>query len=83
MELDKNKIVTQDEMNEPAPMDQVEDRVEAEMKVIEGMAKEQVAHGLQDEKLEQEAKQLKQEGEQSLKAAKEAEDQAEDEKEKP
>jgi hypothetical protein len=79
MELDKNKIVTQDEMNEPAPMDQVEDRVEAEMKVIEGIAKEQVAHGLQDEKLEREAQQLKQEGEQSLKAAKEAED----EKEKP
>ncbi|MBA3567777.1 MAG: hypothetical protein H0W28_00270 [Pyrinomonadaceae bacterium] len=74
MEIDKNKIMTQDEMNEPAPIDQVEDRVEAEMKVIEGKAKEQVAHGLQDEKLEREAQQLKQEGERSLKAAKEAED---------
>ena len=79
MEIDKNKIVTQDEMNEPAPIDQVEDRVEAEMKVIEGKAKEQVAHGLQDEELEREAQQLKQEGERGLKAAKEAED----EKEKP
>ena len=79
MEIDKNKIWTQDEMNEPAPIDQVEDRVEAEMKVIEGKAKEQVAHGLQDEKLEREAQQLKQEGERSLKAAKEAEG----EKEKP
>ncbi len=77
MEIDKNKIVTQDEMNEPAPIDQVEDRVEAEMKVIEGKAKEQVAHGLQDEKLEREAQQLKQEGERSLKAAKEAEDEKE------
>ena len=74
MEIDKDKIITQDEMNEPAPIDQVEDRVEAEMKVIEGKAKEQVAHGLQDEKLEQEAQQLKQEGERSLKAAKEVED---------
>ncbi len=79
MEIDKNKIMTQDEMNEPAPIDQVEDRVEAEMKVIEGKAKEQVAHGLQDEKLEREAQQLKQEGERSLKAVKEAEG----EKEKP
>ena len=74
MDIDKNKVVTQDELNEPAPMDQVEDRVEAEMKVIEGQAKEQVAHGLQDKKLEREAKQLQQEGEQSLKEAKEAED---------
>ncbi len=79
MEINKNKVITQDEMNEPAPIDQVEDRVEAEMKVIEGKAKEQVAHGLQDEELEQEAQQLKQEGERNLKAAKEAED----EKEKP
>lgn len=79
MEIDKNKILTQDEMDEPAPIDQVEDRVEAEMKVIEGKAKEQVAHGLQDKKLEREAQQLKREGERSLKAAKEAED----EKEKP
>lgn len=73
MGIDKNKIRTQDEMNEPAPIDQVEDRVEAEMKVIEGKAKEQVAHGLQDKKLEREAKKLKQEGERGLKAAKEAE----------
>jgi hypothetical protein len=77
MEIDKNKIITQDEMNEPAPIDQVEDRVEAEMKVIEGKAKEQVAHGLQDEKLEREAQKLKREGERSLKAAKEAEDEKE------
>ena len=79
MEIDKNKIWTQDEMNEPAPIDQVEDRVEAEMKVIEGQAKEQVAHGLQDKNLEEEAQQLKREGQRDLKAVKEAED----EKEKP
>ena len=74
MEIDKHKIITQDEMNERAPIDQVEDRVEAEMKVIEGEAKELVAHGLQDEKLEREAQQLKQEGERSLRAARKAEE---------
>ncbi len=77
MEIDKKKIRTQDEMNEPAPIDQVEDRVEAEMKVIEGRAKEQVAHGLQDEKLEREAQKLQQEGERSLKAVKKAQDEKE------
>ena len=74
MEIDKNKVVTQDEMAEPAPIDQVEDRVEAEMKVIEGKAKEQVAHGLQDEDLEREAQKLKKEGERSLQAAKDVDD---------
>jgi hypothetical protein len=73
MEIDRDKIVTQDEMNELAPIDQVTERVEAEMKVIEGEAKEMVAHGLQDERLEREAQQLKQEGERDLKAVKEAE----------
>ena len=74
MEIDINKVITQDETNEPAPIDEVEDRVEAEMKVIEGKAKEQVAHGLQDKKLEREAQQLKHDGERSLKAVKEAEE---------
>lgn len=74
MEIDKNKVVTQDEMDEPAPIDQVEDRVEAEMKVIEGKAKEQVAHGLQDEELEREAQKLKKEGERGLQAAKDGDD---------
>ena len=74
MEVDKNKVITQDEMDEAAPIDQIEDRLKAEMKVIEGKAKEQVAHGLQDEKLDREAKQLKQAGERSLKAVNEAED---------
>lgn len=69
MEIDKNRIVTQDELGEPAPIDQVEERVEAEMKVIEGKAKEQVADGLQDEKLKREGQRLKQEGERELKKA--------------
>ena len=74
MEIDKSKIVTQDEMDEPAPIDQVEDRVEAEMKVIEGKAKEQVAHGLQDPELEREGRRLKQEGERELEAVNKIED---------
>ena len=72
MSIDKSKIKTQDEIDEPAPMDQVEERVEAEMKVIEGQAKEHVAHGLQDEELEREAQRLKQEGERELNAVSEA-----------
>lgn len=62
MEIDKDKIVTQEESGEQAPIDQVEERVEAEMKEIEGSAKERVAQGLQDEELEREARQLKDEG---------------------
>lgn len=69
MEIDKDKVVTQDELGEPAPIDQVEDRVEAEMKVIEGQAKEQVADGLQNEKLKSEGQRLKAEGERDLKKA--------------
>jgi hypothetical protein len=72
MGIDKAKIKTQDEIDEPAPIDQVEERVEAEMKVIEGKVKEHVAHGLLDEELEREAQRLKQEGQRDLKAANEA-----------
>jgi uncharacterized protein YjbJ (UPF0337 family) len=66
VEIDKDKVRTQDEEAEPAPIDQVEDRVEAEMKQIEGRAKERVAQGLQDEELEREARQLKDEGKRDL-----------------
>ncbi len=69
MEIDRDKIVTQDELDEPAPIDQVEERVEAEMKVLEGQAKEQVADGLQDQKLKKEGQRLKAEGERELKKA--------------
>ena len=69
MDIDKNKIVTQDELDEPAPIDQVEDRVEAKMKKIEGQAKESVADGLQDQKLKNEARRLKKEGESELERA--------------
>lgn len=46
MSIDKNKIKTQDELNEPAPIDQVEARVEQEMKELERKAKKDVREGL-------------------------------------
>ena len=49
MSIDKNKIITQDEMGEPAPMDQVEQRVEAEMRKLEEQAKKDVAEGLEQQ----------------------------------
>ncbi len=66
MEIDKDKVITQDEVDEPAPIDQVEARVEAEMKRIEGRAKERVAQGLQDKELEREGRELKEEGKREL-----------------
>ena len=47
MSIDKNKIKTQDELDEPAPMDKADQRVEAEMKKLESQAKKDVAEGLQ------------------------------------
>ena len=66
MELDNKKIVTQDETGEPAAMDQVEERVEAEMKKLEGEAKKFVADGLQDDKLAQEGERMVAEAEREL-----------------
>jgi uncharacterized protein YjbJ (UPF0337 family) len=72
MEIDKDRVQTQDETGELAPIDQVEDRVEAEMKKLEGEAKKQVADGLQDPELAREGEKLKQEGERDLNRAKES-----------
>ena len=49
MVIDKNKIKTQDELEEPAPMDQADQRAEAEMKKLEGQAKKDVAEGLRNQ----------------------------------
>ena len=49
MSIDKNKITTQDELDEPAPMDKADQRVEAEMKKLEDQAKKDVAEGLQQQ----------------------------------
>jgi len=73
MDLDKSKIITQDETGEPAPIDQVEERVEAAMKKLKGEARKLVADGLQDEELARQGEQLKEEGERELKEANNAE----------
>ena len=69
MDLDKNKIVTQDETGEPAPIDQVEERVEAEMKRLKGEARKLVADGLQDDELARDGERLQKEGERELREA--------------
>lgn len=66
MEIDPDKVVTQEEAGEPAVIDQVEARVEAEMKRIEGRAKESVAQGMGDEEREQEGRRLQEEAEAAL-----------------
>jgi len=70
MEIDKERIQTQEETGELAPMDQVEERVGAEMKKVEGKAKQQVADGLQIEELAREGERLQKEGERELEEAK-------------
>jgi hypothetical protein len=46
MSIDKNKITTQDELNEPAPMDEADARARREMSELERQAKKDVAEGL-------------------------------------
>jgi uncharacterized protein YjbJ (UPF0337 family) len=67
MEIDKDKVVTQEESGEPAAIDQVEERVAAEMKRAEGRAKERVGQGMDDKELEREGSDLKDAGEAALK----------------
>lgn len=67
MDLDKQHIQTQEETGEPAPIDQVEGRVEAEMKRLEGEAKKHVADGLQDDELAREGERMVKEAERELK----------------
>ena len=62
----QDKFVTQSETGEDAPVDEVEGRVEAEMKRIEGRARESVGQGLQDEHVEREGRELREEGERAL-----------------
>ena len=70
MTINKNKVRTQEDLNEPAPVDQVEERVEGKMKKLEGQAKKAVADGLQNPKLAREAEQLQKEGERKIRKAK-------------
>ncbi len=66
MEIDKDKVKTQDEEGEPAAIDQVEERVEAELKRLQGRAKERVGQGLENSELEREGRELKEEGERDI-----------------
>ena len=66
MEDKKRDFVTQDETGELPPVDEVEGRVEAEMKRIQGSAREAVGQGLQDERVEREGRELREEGEREL-----------------
>ena len=66
MEEPKDEFVTQEETGEPAAIDEVEGRVEAEMKRIQGAARERVAQGTQDPELEREGRELREEGEREL-----------------
>jgi hypothetical protein len=54
MSIDKNKIKTQDELDEPAPMDQADQRAEEEMKKLERQAKKDVAEGLRNQEVGEE-----------------------------
>ena len=67
MGIDKDHIQSQTETGEVAPIDQVEERVEAEMKKLRGEAKKHVADGLQDDELAQEGERLVEEAERELK----------------
>lgn len=70
MGIKKDKIRTQDELQEQAPIDQVEDRVEATLKKLEGSAKKQVAESLQNQEIAREGEELEKEGERELRKAK-------------
>lgn len=52
MSIDKNNITTQDELNEPAPMDQADERAKAEMRELERQAKKDVAESLKQTEAE-------------------------------
>jgi len=52
-QIDKDKITTQDELNEPAPIDQVDARVEKEMMELEKKAKKDVREGLEEQTIDE------------------------------
>ena len=67
MGIDKDHVQSQSETGELAPIDQVEERLEAEMKKLKGEAKIHVADGLQDDKLAHEGERMVEEAERELK----------------
>ena len=69
MSIDKNKVVSQEDTGEQSPMDVVDQRVNSEMKQMEGAAKKDVAEGLHNKKLAREGERLQKEGDRELKDA--------------
>ena len=65
--------VTQEETGEAAPVDQVEGRVEAEMKRIQGSAREAAGQGLNDEEVEREGREMREAGEREVRQQRESE----------
>ena len=65
MRIDKDKIETLDE-DETTEMDQANERVQAEIQLLRSQAKQQVAEGLQDEELAEDAERLRREAEKEL-----------------
>ena len=63
---DKTQTNSPDTANDTATVDQIEDRVQAEMKRLEGNAKERAGQGMQNTELEREGRKLKEEGESEL-----------------
>ena len=63
---DKTQTSNDDTAKDTATVDQVEDRVQAEMKRLEGNAKERAGQGMQNSELEREGRKLKEEGENEL-----------------
>lgn len=66
MEDARDEYVTPEETGETPPVDEVEGRVEAEMKRIQGSARESVGQGIQDEQVEREGREMREEGEREL-----------------
>jgi uncharacterized protein YjbJ (UPF0337 family) len=67
-EREKGMNTDQDQTSndDTATVDQIEDRVQAEMKRLEGSAKERAGQGMQNSELERDGRELKEEGESEL-----------------
>ena len=66
MRVDNDREKSGSQEEEVAPIDKIEERVEAEMKAIEGRAKERAGQGMQDEALEREGRELQEKAEEEL-----------------
>lgn len=66
MRVDNDREKSGSQGEEVAPIDKIEERVEAEMKAIEGRAKERAGQGMQDEALEREGRELQEKAEEEL-----------------